>query len=501
MNLTILLDMAADAYGDRVLVGDVDEGITAAGLRDRSDTGAALIHESGADALVYLAINGPAFPVALFASARAGVPLVPLNYRLGTEQLDGLLANHPGALAIVDEHLIGSVERAGLSWLSPAEWLAKTAVEPAATPVDSVTAEQPTAVIIYTSGTTSTPKGVLLGHSNLTSYVISTVEFAHAAAGDATLISVPPYHIAGVSNVLSNLYAGRRTLVLEGFTAARWLSLIHEQRITNAMVVPTMLARIMDADPAELASASSLRSLAYGGARMPQRVIEKALRTWPWVDFVNAYGLTETSSTISVLGPDEHRSALAADDPAQRARLSSAGQLVPGIELKIRDEDGASLPAGSPGQIWVRGEQVSGQYAGKAPSLDADGYFYTRDHGYLDNDGFLFVEGRVDDTIIRGAENIAPEEVEDVLLRHPDVVDAAVVGIPDDEWGQRIEAVLVLRAGAATDPDGLKDHVRSALRSSKTPEQITFWTELPRTATGKLLRRDVAAALSRAVSG
>ncbi|MEV5835214.1 long-chain fatty acid--CoA ligase [Nocardia sp. NPDC052112] len=495
MNVAMLLDMAADGFGDRIVVGRTADGLTPARLRELAAGGARVVRAAGADAIVYLAVNGPAFPVALFAAAQAGVPLVPVNYRLGAEQLDALLANHPRAFGVADPEQAGALRRAGLSVRSPHEWLA-TAADAGVDEGDEVApAPETPAVLIYTSGTTSAPKGVVLRHHNLVSYVLGTVEFAGADADEAALMSVPPYHIAAVSNVLTNLYAGRRVLTLEQFTPQHWLELVREQRISNAMVVPTMLARIMDGDGLDR-SVPSLRSLAYGGAKMPVRVIETALREWPHVDFVNAYGLTETSSTISVLGPDEHRAAVASDDPAMRARIGSAGRPVPGIELEVRAESGALAEAGEPGQIWVRGEQVSGEYAGHGASVDERGFFNTRDHGHVDADGYLYIEGRVDDTIIRGAENIAPAEIEDVLLRHPDVLDAVVVGVVDEEWGQRIEAVVVLRSGVDVDAEQLRAQVRKTLRGSKTPDRITYWPELPRTATGKLVRRDIAAALT-----
>lgn len=495
MNIAMLLDMAADGFGDRVVVGRTQDGLTPERLRALSAGGARAVRSAGADAIIYLAVNGPAFQVALFAAARAGVPLVPVNYRLGSAQLDALLANHPRALGIADPEQAEALRRAGLPVQSPAEWLAAAAASGDAGDDDDPVAAEAPAVLIYTSGTTSAPKGVVLRHHNLVSYVLGTVEFAGADAEDAALMSVPPYHIAAVSNVLTNLYAGRRVLTLEQFTPEGWLDLVREQRITNAMVVPTMLARIMDAEGLDR-SVPTLRALAYGGAKMPGRVIEAALREWPHVDFVNAYGLTETSSTISVLGPEDHRAAIASDDPAVLARLGSAGRPVPGIELEVRDESDAVVAAGEPGQIWVRGEQVSGEYAGHGSSVDERGFFYTRDYGRLDADGYLYIEGRVDDTIIRGAENIAPAEIEDVLLRHPDVLDAVVVGIPDEEWGQRIEAVVVPRGGVAIDAEQLRAVVRETLRGAKTPDRITCWPELPRTATGKLVRRDIVTTLT-----
>jgi acyl-CoA synthetase (AMP-forming)/AMP-acid ligase II len=261
------------------------------------------------------------------------------------------------------------------------------------------------------------------------------------------------------------------------------------------MVVPTMLARIVDALGDTVADLPSLRSLAYGGAKMPAPVIERALLAFPDVAFTNAYGLTETSSTITVLGPDDHRLAVASDDPAVRARLGSAGRAVPGIELAVLDPAGRPCPPGAVGDLHVRGAQVSGEYADAPPAVDADGWFPTRDRAWLDDEGYLFVEGRSDDTIIRGGENIAPAEIEDVLVRHPAVEECAVVGLDDAEWGQRIAAAVVLAPGATATPEDLQAWVRDRLRRARTPDVVEVWDALPYTDTGKLLRRQVKAAL------
>jgi acyl-CoA synthetase (AMP-forming)/AMP-acid ligase II len=496
VRLTLLLDMAADGFGDRVLAGSRSGGITTAELARRSHSGAALVRERAADALVYLDVNGPAFPVALFAAARAGVPLVPLNYRLGERQLDALLARHPKALGIAGPGALAHFARAGIDAMTADAWLEQTRVNRGEVTDALGEDENAVAVVIYTSGTTSEPKGVLLRHENLVSYVLESVEFASAGQAEAALVSVPPYHIAAVANVITNLYAGRRTLVLESFTPGEWLRTVREEAVTSAMVVPTMLARIIDSE--EERSVPSLRSLSYGGAPMPAALIERALREWTGVDFVNAYGLTETSSTVALLGPDDHRAALGSPDPAVRARLSSVGQPLPGIELEIRGPGGEILGPGQAGRICVRGGQVSAEYAGLGPVVDDRGFFDTRDDGYLDADGYLFVSGRADDTIIRGAENIAPAEIEDVLLRHPAVLDAVVFGVPDQEWGQRIEAAVVPRPETDIDPAELRDFTMRALRSSKTPDRFWLLDALPRTETGKLLRRLVPGLISRA---
>ncbi len=494
MNVSILLDMVVDGLGDRPLLGRRERTYTAPEVAALCDSAANLLTERDVKALVYLDVNGPCFTIALFAAARAGIPLVPLNYRQSADQIVSLLAKHPGALVITSEQFEDSCSAAGLATVTRDEWLAELSASPAASPFEAPQDPETPAAIIYTSGTTSEPKGVVLRHENLTSYVMGSVEFAGAAESEAALVSVPPYHIAAVANAITNFYAGRRTVVLEQFSGEEWLETVRSEEITNALVVPTMLARIIDADGDR--SAPSLRTLSYGGAAMPRRVIEKALIEWPHVGFVNAYGLTETSSTIAVLGPEDHRDAVDSADENVRRRLGSAGQVLPTVEIEIRGADGAVLAAGEVGRIWVRGEQVSGEYSGTGSVLDGAGFFDTRDEGYLDVDGYLFIGGRTDDTIIRGGENIAPAEIEAVLLAHEAVADAVVVGVSDVEWGQRLEAVIVTAPNAHIASHDLREFVRTRLRGSKTPDTIHVWDELPRTETGKLVRRHVLAKLN-----
>jgi fatty-acyl-CoA synthase len=230
---------------------------------------------------------------------------------------------------------------------------------------------------------------------------------------------------------------------------------------------------------------------------MPTPVLERALTLLPAVGFVNAYGLTETASTIATLGPEDHRAAFESDDPGVRARLGSVGRPLPMLELEIRDADGKTLPPGERGEIYVRGGQVSGEYLGRN-ALTVDGWFPTNDGGWLDEAGFLFVEGRLDDVIVRGAENLSPGEIEDTLLTHPAVAEAGVVGIPDEEWGETVAAAVVLERGSQVTVDELQDWVRARLRSSRTPTVIQFRTELPYNETGKLLRRLLRSELSPA---
>jgi acyl-CoA synthetase (AMP-forming)/AMP-acid ligase II len=490
MGIAMLLESIASAMPERPLVGARAGALSAGDLLARAGGGATVLRDADADAVGFIGTGGPAFPVSLFAAGLAGVPFTPLNYRLAAGQLAELAAGlGKRPVLIVDGQYAPAVLGVPATILATEEWLAAArAAEPAA--AADIDDELP-AVVLYTSGTTSQPKGAVLRHSHLVSYVLQTVEFASADEEDAALISVPPYHIAGVGTVLTNTFAGRRMMYLPNFSAAEWLATVRDEGITQAMLVPTMLARIVDQLGGGAADAPALRSVAYGGARMPGPVLEKALTCMPGVGFTNAYGLTETSSTIAVLGPDDHRAALAAADPAVRERLGSAGRLVPGVEGQIRDELGAVLPAGQPGQLWVRGSQVSGEYLGSGSVLDEQGWFHTRDQGWFDSDGYLFISGRTDDTIIRGGENIAPAEIEDVLIMHPGVKEVAVIGVPDDEWGTRIVAVVVAEPGSGLDGDTIRDYARARLRGSRTPDAVVFRTELPHTPTGKLIRRDL----------
>ncbi|MGE3619102.1 MAG: class I adenylate-forming enzyme family protein, partial [Acidimicrobiia bacterium] len=344
------------------------------------------------------------------------------------------------------------------------------------------------AVLLFTSGTTGQPKAAVLRHQHLTSYILSSLEPFSAGEEEATLVSVPPYHVAGVAAILSSVYVGRRIAYLQQFTPEAWIALARTEAVTHAMVVPTMLRRILDVLEQEGTGLPYLRHLSYGGGRMPLQVVEQALRVLPDVDLVNAYGLTETSSTIAVLGPEDHRAAFSSDDPNVRRRLTSVGKPLPTLEVVIRDEAGVEVGPGGSGEIWVRGEQIAGEYLGLGSKL-VDGWFPTRDAGFLDEDGYLFVEGRMDDVIVRGGENMSPGEIEEVLVAHPAVEEVAVIGVPDVEWGEAVVAAVVVAQGTDPSDDELADWVRSRLRSSRTPQRFVRYDELPYNETGKLLRR------------
>ena len=501
MNVMMLLEMAAGTFEDRPALTCDGESFSYTELFAAAGSAASDVTASQAEQLALLDLSGPAVPVALFGAACAGVPFVPLNYRLSADELDGLGQRISPAVLVTDAkrkaametgghpHFVGVHESSSFSSRH-----LKSIERPEAWDMDP----ERVAILLFTSGTTGAPKAAVLRHRHLTSYILGAVEFASADADECALVSVPPYHIAGMAALLSNIYAGRRIVQLPQFEASDWIDLVEAQSITHAFVVPTMLSRIVETlDERGSASAlGSLSALAYGGGKMPLNVIERAMAMLPDVSFTNAYGLTETSSTISVLGPDAHRDAASSADPEVRRRLTSVGQPLPAIELEIRDGAGRPVPAGTRGEIFVRAEQVSGEYLDQGSLLVDEGWFPTRDGGYLDVEGYLYLDGRVDDVIVRGGENLSPGEIEDVLLEHEAVADCAVVGIPDEEWGEAVAAVIVLHAGRTVEAEAIQALVRSRLRSNRAPARVAFRKELPYNETGKLLRRVVRAELT-----
>ncbi|HUJ66726.1 MAG TPA: AMP-binding protein [Acidimicrobiales bacterium] len=496
MNVAMLLEMAAEGAPDRVLVGTRQGGMTASGLLSGARRAAALFAGRSVAHVGMVDLNSDAVPVALFGAAIAGIPFAPVNYRLQDDQLRAIVTRLAPGLVIAGPDAverIGAID--GIQIITTEEFLDAVASDGAAYEPPFVDPEE-IAILLFTSGTTGEPKAAVLRHRHLASYIIGSVEYLSADEGDAQLISVPSYHIAGVSAVLSNVYSGRRVVYLSAFEPEVWIDTVSTEGITQAMVVPTMLGRILNVMEEKGTSLPSLRHLSYGGGRMPLELIEHAMTVMPEVNYVNAYGLTETSSTIAVLTPADHRTAMGSTDPAVHRRLVSVGQPLPSIELEIRGPDGDPLPPGTRGEIYVRGEQVAGEYLGRSV-LTEDGWFPTKDAGYLDQEGFLYLDGRLDDVIVRGAENLSPGEIEDTLIEHPSVAEAAVVGVPDQEWGEAVAAAVVLKDQAQVTQEELQAFVRERLRSTKTPQFIQFRADMPYNETGKLLRRVLRDELSQ----
>ncbi len=497
MRTSLLLDIAADACPERTALGSRDDAFDFLSYRARARCVAGWLAEQGKANTAFLGMNGTALPVLLFACGIAGTPFVPLNYRLADGDLNKLVARSAPSVLIVDDDMLPRIAPTdGVELIARSDFEAEFMAGPTPEMAEPPEAENDIAVLLFTSGTTGDPKAAVLRHANLTSYVMSTVEFLGADEAEAALVSVPAYHIAGISAILTAAYGGRRIVYLPAFTAEDWVATAAAEGITHAMVVPTMLDRILDVMAATGESLPALRALSYGGGKMPEPVIARALTALPHVAFVNAYGLTETSSTISLLGADDHRAAFASDDPAVRRRIASVGQPLPSVELEIRREDGSCCATGEHGEIHVRGEQVSGEYLHKKAIAD-DGWFATNDAGWIDEGGYLFVEGRLDDVIVRGGENISPGEIEDLLRSFDDIADCAVLGIPCEKWGEKVVAVIVSRSGRP-DTGAMAAAIRGRLRSTKTPEAWFVRDELPYNETGKLLRRVLKAELAEA---
>ncbi len=492
MNISLFLSMTAEACPDRQALTCDGKTYTYGQLFNAAKAAAVTFRESGCEYVALLDTSSPAIPITLFGAALAGIPYVPLNYRLAREQLDELFARIDPAYLVVDGEIADQWSKSARSCVTRQQFLSDTL---SASEMAFEASEDPSAIAVqlFTSGTTGAPKAAILRNEHLVSYILGSIEFMSADEDDATLVSVPPYHIAGISAIMSSIYACRRIVQLPNFSPEEWISLCTGEAVTNVFVVPTMLTRIVqyiDESGMDVSHLGRLDAIAYGGGKMPLPVIESALADFPEVAFTNAYGLTETSSTITVLSPEDHRTAMASNDPGVRARLGSVGRPLPAVEIEIRDEDGQPLKPNVPGEIFVRGPQVSGEYRERSAIL-ADGWFPTRDAGHLDEEGYLFLSGRADDVIVRGGENISPAEIEDLLMANPAVVDCAAVAMPSEEWGEAVALAIQIRDGAELDEDQIRLTIREKLRSSRVPEVIRFVDELPYNETGKLLRRVV----------
>ena len=392
MNIALLLEMAAEAAPDRV--GLVCEGKrwTYGDLLDAARGAFQLIQESEVEYAALLDDNCEAATIAMFGAALAGVPYCPLDSRVRDQELTALLDRIAPALVIGDEERATRIAGGrGHTIYSREEFSLKAQETVPAADAREYDPGEGIAVQLFTNGTAAAPKAAILRHSKLLDYIQDTVEFGSAGEGDSALLVVPPFNSAGISAMLSSIYSLRRIVMLPKFSPDAWLHLVQAQQITDSIMESTTLARIINAMEQGVArDVSSLRAIDYGGGTMPAEVIRKALERFPGADFTNAYCLTGTSSAIALLGPEDHRMAVASGDPRVVARLGSLGKPITTVEIEIRGEDGKPVPPGEAGEIYVRGEQVSGEYMEKS-NPDAEGWFSTRDAGYMDEDGYLFL--------------------------------------------------------------------------------------------------------------
>lgn len=505
MNIAHFVAIPASVAPEQEILVDGAERYSYAELWQRVQRTAVALRDlgvRGGDRVAVLETNSARYVEACFATALLGGVFVPLNYRAKPPELEHMLAvARPTVLLVGDRYLSLALR---LQAESPPAIVALSGnaadvpvlenLLPAVADLDEpVESDDATAILMFTSGTTSLPKAALLTHDDFTAYVCNQVELADGSDHGASLVCAPLYHIAAATNVMTCLFAGRRLVLLPQFHAADWLSAVQAERVTHAFLVPTMVKHLLEHPDFESFELTSLEQLAYGGAPMPLPVIRRAIERFPAsVGFVNAFGQTETTSTLTLLGPDDHRLD-GSDAELHLRRLQSIGKPLPDVEVRIVGDDGAELATGEIGELWVRTERVMKGYHRESgvESPLRDGWLPTRDLGWIDTDGYLFLAGRKDDTIIRGGENIAPAEIEAVLHSHTGVDEAAVVGLAHEEWGQVVGAAVVPRPGVTLEVDELLHFCRARLASYKVPQRLRLCEQLPHSALGKIVRAEL----------
>ena len=497
---SIVPDQEALVFGDRrltyahlnELIGRMSSIFKGLGLKQR-------------DVIAALDTNSDRYVAAYYGAAKAGLTWLPLNYRAKDAELEYMINTAETKVLLVGDRYLDLIGRIAprlktatiVAWGEGKSGMPRLEDLLPKAEVDGDEAEvedEDTSVLMYTSGTTSLPKGVMLSFRDFSAYVTANVEMADGTDRGVTLVCVPFYHIAGTTAMMTNLWTGRRVVVMPQFDAKTWLQLVQSERVTHAFVVPTMMNQLLNEPAFAKTDLSSLTNVAYGGAPMPIQVIRRAIEAFPKsAGFVNAYGQTETTSSLTVLGPDDHR--IEGDEKTvelKLKRLNSIGRPLPDVEIGVRDDDGKLLPQGQVGEIIIRTPRIMKGYAGRTDdSMLPDGWRATGDLGWVDEEGYVFFAGRKDDMIIRGGENIAPAEVETVLMSHPAVEEAAVIGVPSVEWGQTLKAFVVRRPMQHVSVDDLSEFCRTRLASFKRPEQIDFIEALPKNPLGKILRKEL----------
>jgi long-chain acyl-CoA synthetase len=439
------------------------------------------------DRVAILAHNDHRYLETYWALAKRGAIAVPLNFRLLEDERAALLA-HAEVCGIVVGQEYADTPAPGWRLGFGDEYEAVLQRSSAEPPAEGPGAEDPFA-IMYTSGTTGLPKGAVVTHGNLESNVYNQAIADKADPGDVNLTVTPLYHMGALFMATTYTALGCSNPILERFEPGEVLAAIERERATTCLLVPTMLNALLNAPSFGDHDLSSLRLVFYGGGPMPLPVLRRAIETIG-CSFTQGYGLTETIEA-TFLTADDH----ALDgEPARERRLASAGREAVNAEVRVVDDECNDLAAGELGEILIRSPSVIREYW-RAPEATAaairDGWFHTGDIGRRDEDGYLFVVDRKKDVIISGGENVYPKDVEDVLYAHPAVVEAAVIGIPDEHWGEVVTAVVVTRA--PVEAEELLSHCRERLAGYKRPRLVRFVEALPRNPSGKILKRELRA--------
>jgi len=512
MNTTEFLTIASAIVPERPAFIFDDLRFSFADLQGRVNQLASSLAQQGVgpgDRVATMQVNSNQSIEIYFAAAQLDAVYVPLNFRAKSEELDQMLNIAQPSMLFIGERYLPLVD-AGIENGILSSQRVVLLDGPAAKghqAYDDVlqsgeaeqmhfpeAEDQDTTVIMFTAGTTGLPKGVMLTHDSFSSFLLTNVSPADPDLKETNLLTVPFYHIAGLQAALAAVYGGRTVVVMRQFEPLEWLTLAHRHQANRAMLVPTMLKRLMDHPQFDEFDLSSLDVITYGAAPMPLPVIQQAIKKFPTARFINAFGQTETASTITMLPPDDHVLEGDSDEVAKKLkRLTSIGVPLDDVEVMIVSEDGDLVLRGEVGEIVARGSRMmKGYWQQEAATGDAirSGWVYTGDLAYQDEDGYIYLAGRAKDFIKRGGEMISPEEVEQVLLSHPDVDDAAVIGIADLEWGEEVTAVVVRRSTLVS-AEALIEHCQQRLSSFKRPSSVVFVEELPRNAMGKVLKRDL----------
>jgi acyl-CoA synthetase (AMP-forming)/AMP-acid ligase II len=455
------------------------------------------------DVVSFLDKNHPACVETSLAAGSLGAANAIINWRSAGDEIDYAVNDSGAKVLFVGRELmptiekirdrLGSVEK--IIEVTPdgvddeyESWLAAAA--PVGRQAD-VTPED-TCLVMYSSGTTGRPKGVMLSHTNMVSHTLNAHDGWSFEPGDKAMVAMPLFHVGGSSYVLFPIHDGVPSIMTRDPDGASLAGAILGGA-NRTFLVPAVLAQVLQAGEDAVKLFAALKTYTYGAAPMPAPLLRAAMEAWPDTDFLQVYGLTEVAGVVTQLGSEDHRTAVSSGHPE---RLVSAGRPIPNTEVRIVDPGtGEDLPTGEHGEIWLKTPQRFSGYLGKpeatAEVITEDGWFRTGDMGKVDADGYVFVEDRLKDMIISGGENIYSPEVERVLAEHPAVMEVAIIGVPDDTWGEAVKAVVALNEGAEATPDELIAFCREHLAAFKCPKTIDVTGPLPRNPTGKILKKDL----------
>ena len=508
MNTTDFLSIATAICPERDCVVFEGKRYTYSEINDRVNQLAHALDGMGVrkgDRIGMLSVNCNQHVEAYFATAKLGGIYVPLNFRSKAEELDYMINRAEIKVLFAGSRymdLVGSI-RAGLPHLQrvvSVDGGEKGNYEEliAPEPIDEIMAEiadDDITILMFTSGTTGRPKAVPLSHDAFVVFALENVEPASPDLEERNILTVPLYHVAGIQAMFPAIYGGRTLIMMRQFELKEWMETAEREKATRAMLVPTMLKWIVDNPDFNKYDLSSLSVVTYGAAPMPFEVIKKAIEIMPQVQFINGYGQTESASTLTTLGPEDHRIVGTEEEKQKKwKRLqSSIGKPLPDVAIRIVDDQGRVVPSNTPGEIHAKGPRIMKGYwedeQKTAQTMTSDGWLRTGDMGYVDEEGYVYLTGRADDLIIRGGENIAPEEVEEVINTHPKVAESGVIAVPDAEFGQQPFAFVVLKQGESATPEEMMEFCRERIASFKRPRGVEFIDELPRNPMGKVLRK------------